>query len=71
MLTLKILLVTSTLLVLGYWAGRVDGVNVGYAVAYSEQAARASEHDRVMQYVGVCKWAKIVADDIRCKTELP
>lgn len=43
----------------------------GYAFAYSEQAVRASERARVMQYVGICKWSKIMADDFRCTRELP
>lgn len=43
----------------------------GYAQATAEETARKDEHDRVMRYIGVCKWSKIVADDIRCKSELP
>lgn len=56
---------------LGYYLGDIRGLNVGYALAYSEQAARASEHERIMKYVGLCKWAKIWAEDTRCGKELP
>jgi hypothetical protein len=54
-----------------YHLGDIRGLNVGYALAYSEQYARVSEHERVMKFVGVCKWAKIMADDTRCGKELP
>lgn len=43
----------------------------GYEQAKAEQRATRDEHDRIMQKIGVCKWAKIVAEDTHCKAELP
>jgi hypothetical protein len=57
--------------VIGYSFGWGSGDQRGYARATAEQAVRKSEHDLVMQKIGVCKWAKIMAEDTRCKTELP
>lgn len=55
----------------GYLIGHSDGATFGRERERTEQAMRKSEHDRVMQYVGACKWAKIMAEDIRCRGELP
>lgn len=55
----------------GFHFGNERGINIGYAVANSEHAARASEHNLVMQKVGLCAWARVMADDVRCKQELP
>ena len=62
-----LLLYQISLVGFGFYVGDAHG----YMRANGEQAARWEEHDRIMQYVGVCKWAKIMADDMRCKTELP
>lgn len=56
---------------LGYAWGYGDGVGVGRQQERALYDARKDEHDSVMRKVGVCKWSKIMADDIRCKQELP
>lgn len=43
----------------------------GYEQARAEFFSAKSEHDRIMQQVGLCKWAKIWADHTRCQSELP
>lgn len=53
--------------IVNYRQGYSDGKTAEAALYQSNK----SEHDRIMQFVGVCKWAKIMADDIRCKQELP
>lgn len=54
-----------------YGWGVHEGEIKGVQMAHAENGIRVEEHDRVMQRVGICKWAKIMAEDIRCKTELP
>jgi len=53
------------------YGGWTEGDRHGYFRANAQRDARKDEHDQVMQKIGVCKWAKIMADDIRCKQELP
>lgn len=56
---------------IGFGFGYHSGDKNGYARREYEQALVKDEHDRVMRKVGLCKWAAIMADDIRCKAELP
>lgn len=48
-----------------------DGTKEGIKLAHAENNIRVSENDLIMQRVGICKWAKIMAEDHHCKTELP
>lgn len=57
--------------VFGFILGYHQGTEEGVRLAHAENNIRVEEHDRIMQRVGICKWAKIMAEDIRCKTELP
>jgi len=52
---------------LGYHYGHVDGI----ALAHHEGDIRVSEHDRIMQRVGVCSWARVMARDIKCRDDHP
>lgn len=58
-------------LMIGYCVGRSDGDEIAETRVHAAEAARLSEHNRIMQFIGVCKWAKIMAEDTRCKGELP
>jgi hypothetical protein len=55
----------------GWYDGARRGDKFGYTRAVAEEAARQTEHARIMQFIGVCKWAKVMEADERCKTELP
>lgn len=59
------------LISISYAAGRQDGAAISEAKINAAEAARLSEYNRVMQFVGVCKWAKIMASNVRCQGELP
>lgn len=54
-----------------YMTGYHDGKVAGIAEITVIYETRKSEHDRIMQYIGVCKWSKVMAADIRCLGELP
>lgn len=43
----------------------------GYRYAVAQYGARKVEHDKIMRNVGLCKWARLMAEDIKCKTEQP
>lgn len=60
-----------TLLGGALYGGWTEGDRHGHLRANAQRDARKDEHDRIMQKIGTCKWAKIVAEDIRCKQELP
>lgn len=56
---------------IGYTWGYNDGTKAGVKLAHAENSIRTSQYDLDMQRVGVCKWAKIMQEDLRCKQELP
>lgn len=67
----QFLLATTLCNLVGYAWGYGDGEKRGYARAVAEHIMRKDEHDDIMRKIGVCKWATIMAEDIRCKSELP
>jgi hypothetical protein len=57
--------------VAGYINGRQDGRAIGWSAALGEAAQVQSEYDLAMQKAGLCKWARVAAQDARCEKELP
>jgi hypothetical protein len=55
----------------GYINGRQDGRLAGRSEALAEAAMVQSEYDLAMQKAGMCKWARVTAEDVRCQKELP
>jgi len=55
----------------GYDWGISDGRQAGRREVLAEKVIEKSEYDREMQQAGLCKWVKLMADDVRCKAELP
>jgi hypothetical protein len=43
----------------------------GWDAAEKHQAALKSQRDQIMQKIGVCDWAKVMAAHIKCQEQLP
>lgn len=43
----------------------------GFEDATNQIAAVKAERDATMRKIGTCDWAKIIADNIQCKRQLP
>lgn len=58
---------------IGFGFGLNSGFAWGYKRADAEITARydtrRDEHDKIMRKVGLCTWARIMSEDIKCKSE--
>lgn len=42
----------------------------GFEAGVKQERDAREEHDKFMRKIGACDWAKIMADDIKCKSQL-
>lgn len=43
----------------------------GFEAGVKQERDTKAEHDKIMRKIGTCDWAKIMADHIQCKRQLP
>lgn len=53
---------------IGFGFGYHAGDQNGFERREREQALVKDEHDTIMRKVGLCKWAAIMSEDIKCRT---
>lgn len=54
---------------MGYAAGVHNGTIDGVKLAHDEQSVRVTENEHEMQRIGVCQFAKVMAENSFCKAE--
>jgi hypothetical protein len=52
-----------------YMVGYHDGDVHGVKMAHAEQDARVADIDKAMQRVGICRWARYMAESQLCPDE--